>query len=102
MKESKKVARVNEFVLTCCGIAYVLTATYQYYSVKWCMLMCEDKRKETLAIAVALVVLTIPISLFQSFNHWRHFTKPHMQSQVIRIIWMVSDDDVCLQLSMFE
>ncbi|CAM9675587.1 unnamed protein product, partial [Ectocarpus fasciculatus] len=50
---------------------------------------CRDQHVIALSIAQCCVSLTVPISLYHCYEHLSCFTKPRLQSQIVRIICMV-------------
>ena len=85
----QKVIRNEFFTQLGFIVSYTMAGIYQYYVIKNCIEECDDHNL-TISIGVALVLFTIPVSIFHSYKHWSNFRKPEMQSQVIRILWMVS------------
>ena len=70
-------------------LIYLLLGCYRYYLVLDCLTNCKNHRDLTISIGLGFVLLTVPISIFHSFEHWVNFRRPELQSQVIRIIWLV-------------
>lgn len=62
---------------------------FHLLSLKKCLIECRDQHLIAISIAKCCVSLTVPISLFHSYEHLSCFTKPRLQSQIVRIIWMV-------------
>jgi hypothetical protein len=40
-------------------------------------------------VSLCFTIITIPLSLYQSYEHLANFWRPRLQVQIIRIIWMV-------------
>lgn len=53
------------------------------------MYHCVDKHRLAQVIAECFVGMTIPISAFHAWEHLTNFVRPRLQSQIVRIIWMV-------------
>ena len=70
-------------------IIYLLTGVHQYYNVKSCIVNHHNDSQLVVSIAQAFMVMTLPISVYHSFDHWSHFLRPDLQAQAVRIIWMV-------------
>ena len=68
--------------------AHVLTSNY-LPSLKKCLVECRDQHVIAMSIAQCCVSLTVPISLYHCYEHLSCFTKPRLQSQIVRIICMV-------------
>ena len=70
--------------------AYAISAIILMMRVKQCLNDCKDKHVLAISIAACCVGLTVPISIYQTMEYLSAFTRPKLQSQVVRIIWMVS------------
>ena len=68
---------------------YVITSVYLSLRVRNCMYYCVDKHKLAQVIAECFVGMTLPISAFHAWEHLTNFVRPRLQSQIVRIIWMV-------------
>ena len=71
-----------------CGF-YVLTLLLSVAQVRGSLSAETDKHRVAIKVALCSVLLTAPLSVFHIFQHLAHFLHPHLQSQVVRIIWMV-------------
>lgn len=60
-----------------------------HHRVRSNLLVGVEKHELATNIAACFCSLTIPISLFHTFEHLNNFRKPKLQAQIIRIIWMV-------------
>ena len=68
---------------------YVTVALVLIASVRTCLAECVDKHVLAAQIALCFVGLTIPVSLFHVWEHLQHFVRPHLQAQVVRIVFIV-------------
>ena len=68
---------------------YVISSVYLSLRVRNCMYYCVDKHKLAQVIAECFVGMTLPISAFHAWEHLTNFVRPRLQSQIVRIIWMV-------------
>jgi hypothetical protein len=73
------------------AVAYGIAAAVLLYRVRICLLECEDKHVLAITVAAAFVGLTVPVTLYHTLDHLTMFVRPRLQSQVIRIIWIVSN-----------
>jgi hypothetical protein len=73
------------------GASYIVAGLVMAKNVQRCLDECLDKHVLALSIAVCFVGLTIPVSIYHSVSHLRNFYRPQLQSQVIRIVWMVRE-----------
>jgi len=64
-------------------------ATRFIFRVRHCIEECHDKKILATRISSSFVLLTLPISLYHTYEHLSNFVKPKLQSQIIRIIWIV-------------
>jgi hypothetical protein len=80
------------------GATYVVSSIMFIYQVRTCLYECTDKHVLAQSIAVCFFALTVPVSLYQSWEHLNSFVKPKLQTQIVRIIWMVpvfSGESLC-------
>lgn len=78
------------YIRNCCLVLYAILVFARYFEVLDCLIHCSDQKELTKSIALGFVSVTIPISVYHSFDHWLAFCRPDLQSQVIRIIWLVN------------
>jgi hypothetical protein len=71
-----------------CGF-YILTLLLSVAQVRGSLSAETDKHRVAIKVALCSVLLTAPLSVFHIFQHLAQFLHPHLQSQVVRIIWMV-------------
>lgn len=72
------------------GFAYLLFAIFVVYHTRKLLLFeSSDKHELAIQISLAFSSLTIPVSIYHSFDHLLNFKFPKLQAQIIRIIWMV-------------
>lgn len=71
-------------------LAYGVTALVLILRVRKCLRECVDKHILAISIAACCVGLTVPISIYHTLEHLNVFARPRLQSQIVRIIWMVS------------
>ena len=74
---------VTIFFLKCIYVIY-------FYSVWRCIHNCIDLHTLLLQVTECMVTISIPISLYHTWDHLTNFRKPKLQSQVVRITWIVS------------
>lgn len=58
-------------------------------SVRNSLLSGNDKHSLAKCISLYFTIVTIPISIYQTYEHLSNFCKPLLQVQIIRVIWMV-------------
>ena len=68
---------------------YVFSSVWLALRVRSCMYNCVDKHQLALTIAECFVGITVPISAYHAWEHLTNFVRPRLQSQIVRIIWMV-------------
>ena len=68
---------------------YVMSSVYLALRIRSCMHNNDDKHRLAQVIAECFVGMTIPISAFHAWEHLTNFVRPRLQSQIVRIIWMV-------------
>lgn len=56
-----------------------------------CIHTCTDLHTQLTAFTLFLVIIAIPISLFHTWDHLTNFRKPKLQSQIVRIAWLVNN-----------
>ena len=90
MKQYGQQADANYFfvrgTLFC---AYVICSAYLALRVRHCMYTCSDKHTLAQQIAECFVGMTLPISAFHAWEHLTNFVRPRLQSQIVRILFMV-------------
>lgn len=62
---------------------------YLGWRVRRCIGNCHDQQIMAISISKCFVFLTVPISVYHTYDHLTNFLKPRLQSQIVRIIWMV-------------
>jgi len=67
-----------------------MTNILSFISLWKCALNCLDLHSILAELTQCMVIATIPISIFHAWDHLSNFCKPKLQSQIVRIIWMVS------------
>ena len=67
-------------------VGFILLAVQR---VNFTLINSTDKHEMAWTIAGAFVIATVPISLFQIFQHLSNFVEPKQQTHVIRMIFMV-------------
>jgi hypothetical protein len=80
---------IEAYVKVIILIIYVFNSLYLIYRVRICLSDCTDKRFLAINISVCFVGMTVPISFYHCWEHLNYFVKPKLQSQIVRIIWMV-------------
>ena len=87
---SKQLSVANHFFFRGClfGI-YIISSACLALRVRSCVYQCVDKHVLALQIAECFVGMTIPISVYHAWEHLTNFVKPRLQSQIVRIIWIV-------------
>lgn len=60
-----------------------------YISVRRSLIQGDDQHTLAKSVSTCFTLMTIPISLYQSYEHLSNFHKPLLQTQIIRVIWMV-------------
>lgn len=69
---------------------YIVSSLILVSRVRRCLQECADKHVLAVSIAICFVGLTVPISIYHTWDHLNCFVRPRLQSQIVRIIWMVS------------
>jgi hypothetical protein len=70
-------------------LLYAASAALSFMQVRTVFIEDASKRTLAIALAVACVALTIPISVYHTFQHLSHFVDSPLQAQIVRIVWMV-------------
>ncbi len=71
------------------GLLYLSFIFLAVQRVNHVLTQSNDKHEMAYTIGGAFVVATVPISLYQIFQHLSHFVEPRQQTHVIRMISMV-------------
>lgn len=87
---SKQLSTANYiFSRGCLFGIYIISSAWLALRVRGCVYHCVDKHLLALQIAECFVGMTIPISAYHAWEHLTNFVKPRLQSQIVRIIWIV-------------
>jgi hypothetical protein len=70
-------------------LLYITLAVILGMGVRRCLYECKDKKVLAITISSCFVYLTIPISIYHTVEHLKFFMKPKLQSQIVRIVWLV-------------
>jgi hypothetical protein len=70
-------------------LTYLSFIVLAVHRVNHVLTQSNDKHEMAYTIGGAFVVATVPISLYQIFQHLSHFVEPKQQTHVIRMISMV-------------
>lgn len=70
-------------------ILYAVTSLLLILRVRNCLHVCKDKHDLAIEIAQCFFGLTVPISMYHTWEHLSCFVRPLLQSQIVRILWMV-------------
>jgi hypothetical protein len=73
-------------------LLYFVLCFFAGLSVRESLIQGDDQHTLAKHISLCFTLITIPISLYQSFEHLSNFYKPLLQVQIIRVIWMVKFD----------
>lgn len=68
---------------------YIIQSLCLALRVRNCVRNNTDKHQLAIVIAECFVGMTLPISLFHAWEHLTNFVRPRLQSQIVRIIFMV-------------
>jgi hypothetical protein len=74
----------------CLFMLYMITSVTLILRVRSCVRICTDTHYLAIDIALCFFGLTVPISIYHTYEHLSSFARPLLQSQVVRILWMVS------------
>jgi hypothetical protein len=72
-----------------CFSLYFLLCLFAGLSVRKSLIHGDDQHTLAKHISSCFTLITIPISVYQSYEHLSNFYKPLLQVQIIRVIWMV-------------
>ena len=86
MKQKNKPKSIIGII---CLILYIVFSILLCLKIKQCIYNCEDKHILATNIAMTLTFMTLPISFYHTLDHLSNFIKPKLQSQIVRIIWMI-------------
>lgn len=70
-------------------ILYIVSSVFLILRVRNCLHVCAEKNDLAIQIAQCFFGLTVPISIYHTWEHLSFFVRPLLQSQIVRILWMV-------------
>lgn len=68
---------------------YVISSAFLALRVRSCVYHCADQHILALQISQCFVGMTVPISIYHAWEHLTNFVRPRLQTQIVRIIWIV-------------
>ena len=70
-------------------LVYISFSYILILRIRKCYYECNDKHILATNIAMTFTFMTLPISFYHTLDHISNFIKPKLQSQIVRILWMI-------------